>query len=446
MRSVLRRPDFRLLLAGLFCSISAESIMLLALAVWVKDLTGSDGMAGATIFAMVVPRALAPIIGWAVDRFRRRPFFVAANLGTALVLTPLFLVRDSADVWIIYLVGALYGLSYVALSATLNGLLKQLVPAELTAAANGVLQTVRQGMRLIGPLAGAALYAAAGGRILAGASVLGFVAAAGAISVMRLAEARPEPSRLRWMTEVSAGLRHMAGEPALRRAITGTGMAVLVMGFVESLIFAYVDQGLGRDPAFVGVLVTVQGVGGLLGGLLSAAVVGRLGELAALATGVVAFASGALLLVYPAVWLGFAALVLLGVSLPITFVGMTTLIQRRTPAPLLGRVAAAADALVSGPQAISIGTGALLVGVLDHRLLVVLMALAMAAAASYLWAGRRLSPPLSGPAAVDPRPRSDPLPRSAPVPADPTVRTGRPVGAGGVSTGVSSRRARPGAP
>jgi hypothetical protein len=128
MRDLVRRPDFRLLFGGLVASMTAESILLLALAIWVKDLTGSDGMAGATIFAVVAPMTLAPIVGWVVDRFRRRPFFIAANLVTAVLLSPLFAVHDRGDVWIAYVVAALYGLSYIALSATLNGLIQEIVP------------------------------------------------------------------------------------------------------------------------------------------------------------------------------------------------------------------------------------------------------------------------------------------------------------------------------
>lgn len=73
MRTVLRRPEFRLLFGGLLASMAAESILLLALAIWVKDLTGSDGLAGATIFAIIAPMVLAPLVGWAVDRYPGGP-------------------------------------------------------------------------------------------------------------------------------------------------------------------------------------------------------------------------------------------------------------------------------------------------------------------------------------------------------------------------------------
>lgn len=417
MRTVLRRPDFRLLFVALVASMAAESVLLLALAVWVKDLTGSDGMAGATIFAIIAPMTLAPLVGWLVDRYRRRPFFVAANLGTAVLLSPLFAVHGRSDVWVIYAVAALYGLSYLTLSAVLSGLIRQLVPSELLADANGLLQTVRQGLRLVGPLAGAGLYAAVGGWLLVAVAMAGFLTAAGVVGLLRVTETAPSGADLRWPAELGAGLRHLAGEPALRRALLGYGLGSLVMGFTESLIFAYVDQGLRRDVAFVGVLVTVQGVGGLVGGLLSAAVVRRAGEVGALAAGVTFFGPAALALAYPRLWLGVVALLLAGVSLPLTMVGLNTLVQRRTPPGLLGRVSAASEALVSGPQALSIGTGALLVGVFNYRLLFALVGVTTTAAGLYLWHGRRLTPPAP---ALAPAPPRVPVPRP-PVPVDEDV-------------------------
>ncbi|MER5453385.1 MFS transporter [Micromonospora sp. NPDC002389] len=411
MRTVLSRPDFRLLFGGLLASMTAESILLLALAIWVKDLTGSDGLAGATIFVILAPRTLAPLVGWFVDRYPRKPFFVVTNVAMALLLTPLFAVRDADDMWIIYAVAALYGLSNLTVGAVLSRLIQELVPSDLLGEANGALQTVRQGLRLVGPLAGAGLYAVRGGWVLAAVGMAGFLVAAAVVGMLRVAESPARPTdrladrpadgttRVRRLSaELVAGLRHLAGEPALRRAVLGYGLGSLVMGFTESLIFAYVDSGLGRDAAFVGVLVTVQGIGGLVGGLCSAAVLRRLGELGTLAAGVAFFGPAALALAYPNLWLGFTAVLLAGVSLPLTLVGLHTLIQRRTPPELIGRVAAASEAVIRCPQAISVGVGALIVGVLDYRAVFVSIGLATLLAGGYLWAGRRLSPP-AGPAA-----------------------------------------------
>ncbi|MEU6025236.1 MFS transporter [Micromonospora sp. NPDC047134] len=414
MRTVLSRPDFRLLFGGLLASLTAESMLLLALAIWVKDLTGSDALAGATLFVLIAPRILAPLVGWLVDRYPRRRVFVVTNLVTALLLTPLLAVRDAGDMWIIYGVAALYGLSNLTVGAVLSRLVCELVPADLLGEANGVLQTVRQGLRLIGPLAGAGLYALLGGGVLAAIGMAGFLTAAVVVAGLRPAQSATRPTEevalsRRWRVQLVAGLRHLVEEPAIRRALLGYGLASLVMGFTESLIFAYVDLGLGRDAAFVGVLVTVQGIGGLVGGLVSAAVLRRVGELGTLAAGVAFFGPAALALGYPNLWLGFAAVLLAGVSLPLTLVGLHTLVQRRTPAEVLGRVAAAAEAVVRVPQALSIGAGALLVGVLDYRLVFVAVGLATLLAAGYLWGGRRLSPP-AGPST---RPRI-PSPRPAP--------------------------------
>jgi MFS family permease len=150
MRAVLRLPDFRLLFAGLSASMVVDALMLLVCAIWVKSLTGSSGAAGLVTLFIALPYVAAPLGGRLVDRFRRRPFLVVANLASALMLLPLLAVRTARDVWIIYLVAALYGLSSVTIAAALNGLLKELLADELLATANGVLQTVREGLRLGG--------------------------------------------------------------------------------------------------------------------------------------------------------------------------------------------------------------------------------------------------------------------------------------------------------
>ncbi|MEU5725428.1 MFS transporter [Micromonospora sp. NPDC047738] len=430
MRHLLRRPDFRLFFLALTVSMIAESVLLLALAVWVKELTGSDGLAGATFVALTAPMVLAPLVGWVVDRVPRRTLFVALNVATAVLLLPLLAVRDDGRLWIVYAVAAGYGLSYIALGATITALVQELVPADLLPDANGASQTVKQGLRLAGPLLGAGLYVLLGGPALAATCALGFLVAGavglglgrapapvagdgfgsaaggdpGAAPTGAVPSGGADVLAAGGRGALVAGARHLMAEPALRRALLAAVVATIGLGFGETLWFAYVDQGLGREPAFLGVLVSLQGIGGLVGGLASAALVRRLGELGTMALGMAALAAGSLALVRPALGLAVTASVLIGLGLPAAMVGIMTLIQRRTPGDLVGRVSAALDALASGPQAVAIGAGALLVGLVDYRLLYGVIGALLVAATGYLLTGRRLTPPAATPQGATPTP------------------------------------------
>jgi MFS family permease len=393
MRAVLRRPDFRLFFIGIVATIVGDSALLLVLAIWVKSLTGSSSLAGTTLFAVAAPALAAPLLGWAVDRFRRRPFLVVALLLTAVALVPLFLVHDRTRVWMIFVVAFLYGVSALMTGAATNGLIKELLPEELLAEANGAIQTVRQGLRLVAPIGGAGLFAAVGGGALAALDIACLLIGAGAIAALRVREAGPEPAQLNLYGEMTAGVRYLFGTASLRRIVIGLIIGITVLGFIETAVFSYVDEGLHHSPFFVSVIVCIQGIGGLTGGLVAAKVVRRFGELAASGIGIGAMGLGSAAFAYPSLLLGLAGAVVLGLGVPVAIVGSYTLIQRVTPSGLLGRVSAASDALIGTPQALSIAGGAALAAVLDYRLIFVLIAVGLFGSALYLWVGRRLSPP-----------------------------------------------------
>jgi MFS family permease len=392
-RTLFGHRDFRLLLIGLSTSMIGDSLMLLVFAIWVKTLTGSNGAAASVMLCIAAPYAVAPLGGWLVDRVRHRRFLIGANIASALMLLPLIGVHDRSDIWIIYLVAALYGISMVATAAALNGLLKELLADEVLAAANGTLQTVREGLRLGGPLAGAVLFATLGGAAVALADAATFLAAAAAITLMRLREEPPERSDLHWLREMSAGLRHLMAEAALRRTMIAGAVAWLVIGLSESVSFAVVDQGLHRPPEFIGVLASAQGAGCVAGGLISARIIGRIGELAATGIGLAAFGIGSGLCILTSLPTVLAGKTVAGVGFVIIMIGFVTVLQRRTPQPLIGRVSTAAETLTSGPQTISIAAGAALISLVDYRLLLAVMCVGTTTAATLLWSGRRLTAP-----------------------------------------------------
>jgi MFS family permease len=400
MRYLLRDRDFRLLALGLTASMFGDSVLLLALGIWTKSLTGSSGLAGLAMLAIAAPALAAPILGTVIDRFRRRPFLIAVNLAAAVALCPLFLVRDRSWIWLLYTVAVLYGVSFLLLNGALAGLLKLLLPDQSLVDANGLLATARQALRLAGPLIGAGLFAAFGAVPLVVIDLASFVLAGAAVAGLRIREPRPVPgartrtgARRRRLAYLTGGGRYLWTDPVLRRGVLAAALAILVLGAIETLSFAYVDQGLHRSPSFLGVLVAVQSVGGVLSGLLAPRIIRRAGELAGLAMGVLVLGTGFALLVHPVLWLAFVAFFVEGLGLPLLIVALNTLTQRRTPDVLIGRVVTVTAMLTDGPAALSIAASAVLVSIVDYRLLLGVMAIAFYAVAAGLWPSRRLTPP-----------------------------------------------------
>lgn len=401
MRELLRDSRFRLLFAGQVASMVGDSVMILVLAIWVKDLTGASGLAGAVTLAIVAPALLSPLLGWAIDRVRRRPFLIWTNAVSAAALLPLLAVRGRADVWIIYAVALVYGLSFLLNSAGLAGLLKYVVAEHRLAEANAALRTVREGLRLVGPLTGAGLYAVLGAPAVVALDVASFLVAAGTVAAIRFREPVPERSELHWRREAGAGFRHLFGAPALRRSALAVAAALLVFGTIESGVFAYVDNGLHRPPTFVGVLVTVMGVGSIAGGVLAPRLIKAVGEPAAIAAGLAALALGLAPLVYPVVGLGLAAVPFAGIGVSLVVIAFATLMQRLTPQALIGRVSTAADLLIGAPQTVSIAAGAILVSTVDYRWMFATAAVSLVVVAGALWS-RRSPSTGAAPVAVTP--------------------------------------------
>jgi MFS family permease len=391
MRRLLSHRDARTYLAGQGLSVIGDSALWLAMGIWVKILTGSSSEAGLTFFAFVCGCLAAPVSGVIVDRVRLRPLLIAVNLGTAAGVCALLLVHGRGQVWLIYVVMFGYGVANSLITSAQTALLTHLVPGDLLGEANSVLQVASQGLRVITPLLGAGLLAWVGAMPVILLDAGTFVAAAATVLALRLREPRPAraaaPGR-GWRDEFSAGMRYVARTPALRRPLIACLIAVTAFGFFETVPFAVIAQGLHRSPAFLGVLTSVQGAGALAGGAVAGPVMRRTSERALVAGGLAACAAAALLLITASLPLVLAASAMLGACIVWVNVGAITLIQRRTPGSLLGRVDAALEFAITVPQAISIAVGAALIAAVSYRVLLLAMAAVIAFSAVYLARGR----------------------------------------------------------
>jgi Major Facilitator Superfamily len=386
-RSLFAHRTFRIMFAGQTLSMFGTQAMVIVLGIWVKELTGSNGAAGSIFLLLAVLAPLAPFTGLLVDRLPRRRILIANDLITGSLVLTLLTVHDRGDVWTVYVVTVGYGLSSQVYRAARGGLLHSMIPSELLGDANGLFSALGQGLRIVGPVVGAGIFAVAGGGTVAVLDAATFLVSAVCFGVLRdvpdLARTEPEtPPRL--LVELVAGVRHVVTQREIRTMVLSAAIAFGAAGSVDVAMFAMVDAGLGRSPTFLGVLGAVQGGGSVLAGLAAGRLIRQRGEFATASLG---FALVAVGLVGDAVALlptAVAGSFLAGLGLPILLVAYLTLLQRRTSNDMQGRAIAAAESMIDVPFAASIGVGALIISVVSFRAIYVVDAAVFAVVALVL--------------------------------------------------------------
>ncbi|GAA3417308.1 MFS transporter [Streptosporangium vulgare] len=390
MPEVLRRPRFRLIYFGMAVSLLGDASLLLVPGILAKSLTGSDAAAGLTLFFFTLPLCFSPFFGYLIDRVDRRRLLVVTCVLSGVSLTPLIAVTGADMVWLIYPVSAAMGCSYAVIFSALGGLLKGILPEHLLAEANGALHTTRQGLRLFGPLLGVAVYTGFGLGALVLFDMVTFLVAAGVFAMLSAPEpprsVAPAPSGC-WREEFWAGARHLAADRPLRRAAVALCLMFSLAGATESLIFAVIEHGLARAPEFTAFTSTAMGLGAIAGGLWSATVIARRGELFAIGSGIGLYGVAVICWVVPAEAVVLGAMMVAGAGLTLEGVARTTLLQRRSPGHLVGRVSTAFESLAGVAQLLSLLAGAVLVSLVDYRLLLAVVGLTVCYAGVYALRG-----------------------------------------------------------
>jgi Na+/melibiose symporter-like transporter len=385
MRLLLGRRDVRLLLGGQSLSMFGDWAMIIALGIWARVLTGSNADAGLVFLCFGATGTIAPLGGLVVDRLPKRPLMIATHLALACVMSLLLLVHSRSQMWLLYAVTLLYGLGGDIFAAARSAMLKAMLPDEQLGEANGILQSVREGFRIVAPVTGAGLFAAFGGHVVALVDAATFVGSAATLVALSFEEPAVALREHHFLREVSAGITFIAHSRVLRELTVGVCAALLVVGFSETLIFAIVTEGVHRSPAFIGVLETFQGVGAIAGGLTAAALMRRIGDVRLAGLGLSLFGAACFGLLIPSLGGVLPSGVVVGVGIAWAIVALATAYQRRAPMEVQGRVAAASNMLFSVPQTASIAAGAALITLIDYRLEIVIMALVTLLASAYLY-------------------------------------------------------------
>jgi MFS family permease len=391
--SALGDARFLRLLIGNSVSSFGDSALYLSLGIWAKDLTGSNAAAGAIFLAQGLPCLAAPLAGQLADRVRRRPLLIVTNAIAGAAVLALLIVHSRSDLWVMYAVAVLYGAASTIIGPAGSGLLKDLLADEDIVGANAVRTTISQGLRIASPLAGAAIYASFGGGSLAVLDSATFLVAVGALLSVKVAEAKPERTAgERARTPLLAGAAHIRRTPLLAQITLSAAVAMLVLGFYESVTFAVIAA-IGKPASFFGVLMSIQAVGSIIGGLAVGSLIKHAGEARTLGIALAAWAVASLIYTIPALPAACAALAIFGIAIPLNTVVVSAATQRYSPPHLQGRAFAASFMATDLAQMLSITIGAALVDTLGYRPLLIIAAAVVSVAAIPVLARPARRPP-----------------------------------------------------
>ncbi len=298
---------------------------------------------------------LGSVAGVFADRWDRRVTMVVTNLVLAAGLLPLLLVHGAGRVWIVYpvaLVESCLAQFFVPAEAAL---LPDLVAREDLVTANALNSQARDVARLLGAACGGLVAGLGGVRLLGSADAATFCVAAGLVGLIRLPRAatvRPPADRdgkARWATVRAVwrdwveGVRVARAVRTLRVLLLFVAITSVGEGIMGTLMAPFVRDVLHGDSSAYGLIMSVQAVGGILGGLVAASVGHRFRPERLVGWGAVAFGAIDLALflyplALPALWPAFVLITLVGPAGALMAAGLMTVFQTATGEQLRGRV------------------------------------------------------------------------------------------------------------
>jgi MFS family permease len=367
---VFRNPNIRRIEGAWAASIIAHWAYGIALAVYAyRD--GGAAAVGLVGLVRFLPSAVAsPFAAVLGDRYRRELVIVFAELTRAVLLglTVAVVVMDGPAAFV-YILAGLVGIAYSAVRPAQAALLPSLAktPQELTAA-NVTSSTIESLGIFGGPAIGGILLAATSAEVVFAAAGASFLLSAILVSRVRV-EVQPEPREVPAgvFAEFAAGFVTLGREKGLRILVLLLVSQTLVAGALNVLIVVTALQLLDLGEEGVGFLNSAVGIGGLIGALVSAALIG--GRLTSnFLIGIMLWGVPiALIGIFPDALPAFLFLAVVGLGNTLVDVSAFTLLQRAVPDDVLARVFGAVQAL----WVATIGLGAiiapLLIAAVDVR-------------------------------------------------------------------------------
>jgi MFS family permease len=213
MPEVLRERDFRLLWCGQATSAFGSSLVPVALAFAVIDLTGSPSALGLVLSAGLVSRICLLLFGGVIaDRLPRQQVMIAADALRAVTqgVVAGLLLTGTADVWELLVLFALFGAGDAFFSPASTGLVPATVSRARLQQANSLMGIGRDAARVSGPALAGLIVAGVGPGVAFAVDSATFLVSCASLALLRLPPAVSREERQGLLADLRGGWRELA--------------------------------------------------------------------------------------------------------------------------------------------------------------------------------------------------------------------------------------------
>jgi Transmembrane secretion effector len=340
----LRGRDFRRLYIGQTVSLVGDGIYLVAIAWQVYALSGAPAALAAVGVAWTLPQVLLLVLGGVLtDRLERRRLLIAADVirGAAVAVLGALSLAGALHMWEVVVLVVALGVGDALFLPAATAIVPTIVAPGEIVQANALDRFVQPlCLRFVGPAAGGALIAALGMGEAFLADAASFAISAIAVTRMARPPAPAPGPRAGVRAELAEALAFVRAHAWLWATLAAAAVALLAFfGPVTVLVPYLVRHRLHAGAGAFGAVVAAGGIGAVL----ASAVVGQLGLPRRQVTFMYAAWAASCLAVAGYAIAGSRATFMLASALAGagTAAGMVvwgTLMQRRVPGRLLGRV------------------------------------------------------------------------------------------------------------
>ena len=206
-----------------------------------------------------------------VDRMRRRPILIATDLVSAVVvaIVPIASVAGFLRIELLYAVVFVLGFIEVIAPVAYQSFMPSLVGRDRLVEANARMEASNSVAGIVGPGLGGALVQVLTAPIALVVDSVSYIVSALFIGSIRVVEPPPIPDKDRASIriQIAEGLRLVAATPILRSLVACGSIHNFFSRMIDALFVLYMVDGLGLEPAAIGIVFAAGGPGALLGAI-----------------------------------------------------------------------------------------------------------------------------------------------------------------------------------